>query len=43
MFGLLALPGMVLRLLLVLCLWLLFRPGGWAVACCIGIALTWYL
>lgn len=29
----LALPGMALRLFWSLILWLMFRPGGWAVAC----------
>ncbi|WP_159075287.1 hypothetical protein [Celeribacter baekdonensis] len=43
MFGLLAIPGMVFRLLFGLCLWLMFRPGGWFVVCCIGIAATWYI
>lgn len=43
MMGLLAIPGMIVRVLLMTALWLIGRPGGWFVACCLGIAATWYI
>nr|WP_319249004.1 hypothetical protein [uncultured Celeribacter sp.] len=43
MMAFLAIPGMALRLVFSLCLWLMFRPGGWFVACCLAIAATWYI
>ncbi|SDX20251.1 hypothetical protein [Celeribacter indicus] len=43
MFSLLSIPGMVARILFALALWLMMRPGGWFVACCLGIAATWYI
>ncbi|WP_263491220.1 hypothetical protein [Celeribacter litoreus] len=38
----LSIPGMAVRLVFALGLWLMFRPGGWFVACCLAIAATWY-
>ncbi|SLN17058.1 hypothetical protein AQS8620_00362 [Aquimixticola soesokkakensis] len=31
--GLAALPRAVMRAFIGLCIWLMFRPGGWAVVC----------
>jgi hypothetical protein len=43
MLGFLAIPGMLMRIVFGLCVWLMFRPGGWAVVCFIAIAATWYV
>ncbi|WP_344844132.1 hypothetical protein [Celeribacter arenosi] len=43
MFGLFSLPGRFVGFFIGLCVWLFTRPGGWAVVCCLAIALTWYI
>ncbi|PTQ74776.1 hypothetical protein [Celeribacter persicus] len=43
MIWLLSIPGMIARVLFSLALWLMFRPGGWFVACCLAVAATWYI
>ncbi|MBU2889971.1 MULTISPECIES: hypothetical protein [Celeribacter] len=43
MIWLLSIPGMIARILLSMAFWLMLRPGGWLVACCLAVAATWYI
>lgn len=42
MLGLLAVPRVMLRVFVGLLIWLMFRPGGWAVACVLALLATEY-
>ncbi|ALI55482.1 hypothetical protein [Celeribacter marinus] len=42
MFAILAIPRLALRIVVGTCIWLMFRPGGWAVACVVALLATEY-
>lgn len=42
MLGLLAVPRALLRAFVGLLIWLMFRPGGWAVACVLALVASQY-